>query len=429
MPSHVATWAYDDAISPNHCNGGAGASRTLVRHWLTYAETNCGPSATKATRDCHARRTTYCTVIQYFDAGKIWETNPIMKAPTREHWWLHQPGYGDKSHRLTESASGAGTAYWLNQSVTSAQSWVHHYIASHYNAWGGLMMDDTGACKQTQFYGSGYTSSSEIGSDAGVLAEHADLAQVLTHRNQKPFLQVDNGIQPNPNVCTALPLLDRHTGVIGLVAEGDPWSNGFSAYYSDLLDDVAAIDAMRQDFVVLLSYDQDGSDQARLVQEATDMLGYKPGHVVSWADLEQDNLHLAVWPEEGIYPTDPVQSMAQPRGPGCLGGTGAVCSSGGHNDLQVAGGSNANDPAAGVYRREFGECYDRSVAFGPCAAIVNDTSGSVVVQGSWLKHSYGHEITLKGGDVQSGGRIDLTGAGFAPGTTVVPADDAILLDR
>jgi hypothetical protein len=34
---------------------------------------------------------------------------------------------------------------------------------------------------------------------------------------------------------------------------------------------------------------------------------------------------------------------------------------------------------------------------------------------------------MNGGDVQSGGTVDLTGASFTPGSTTVPADDAILL--
>src|SRR4249919_136594 len=37
VPTHVATWAYDDG-----CVGGKGASAGLVRAWVTYAESNCG---------------------------------------------------------------------------------------------------------------------------------------------------------------------------------------------------------------------------------------------------------------------------------------------------------------------------------------------------------------------------------------------------
>jgi hypothetical protein len=426
-PMHTETWAYDDSPSAARCNGGFGASPALVRRWLTFAETNCGTRARKAVKDCHAHGVRYCEVIQYVDANKVWPRNPIRKAPSRESWWLHQPGHTDAAHRLSERSRALGTAYWLDQANSEVGYWIRHYVRSHYSAWDGLMMDDTSACRRTQLYGSGYRSSQEIRSDAGVLNEHRDLARLLTHPGRTPFIQVDNGIQPNPYICSALRLLNDRLGVRGLIAEGAPWGEGFSAYYSDLLDVVAAVDAEPNDFIVLLSYAHKGLGQARRVQEATVMLGYEAGHVVSWADLEQENHHLAVWPEEGIYPTQPLQSMGTPGGPGCLGGRGQACASGGHNDLRVAGGSNANDPGAGVYRREFGMCYDGGIPFGPCAAIVNDTSKPVVVQQSWLTLPYGHEITLQGGDVQSGGKIDLTGGVFTAGTTSIGADDAILI--
>jgi hypothetical protein len=110
--------------------------------------------------------------------------------------------------------------------------------------------------------------------------------------------------------------------------------------------------------------------------------------------------------------------MAQPRGRGCLAGTGVVCSRGGHNNVQVA---------PGVYRREFRSCYRRQARFGRCAAIVNTTSTPVVVKRSWLRQSYHHQITFAGGDVQSGGTIDLRGAPFGAGSTVVAPGDALLL--
>jgi hypothetical protein len=426
-PTHTETWAYDDSPAPARCNGGFGASPALVRRWLTFAETNCGTRARKAIKDCHAKGVRYCRVIQYLDANRVWSGNPIRQAPSRETWWLHQPGHSDAAHRLREKSRTLGTAYWLDQANKEVGYWVHHYVRSHYGAWDGLMMDDTSACKRTQLYGSGYRSSQEIRSDAGILNEHRDLAGLLTRPSRAPFMQIDNGVQPNPYICSGLRLLNDRLGVVGLLAEGAPWDEGFSAFYSDLLDVVAAVDGRPHDFIVLLSYAQKGSDQARRVQEATVMLGYEPGHVVSWADLEQENHHLAVWPEEGIYPTQPLQSMDTPGGPGCLRGGGQACASGGHNDLRVAGGSNADDPGAGVYRREFGVCYDRGVPFGPCAAIVNDTSKPVVVQQSWLTLSYNHKISFTGGDVQSGGKIDPAGGVFTAGQTKIGADDAILI--
>lgn len=432
-PTHTETWAFDDSAHVGRCNGGDGASSYLVREWLTYAETNCGPGNTKALRDCRTRGVSYCTVIQYFNANKLWTDNPILSAPTHEHWWLHEPGFTDAAHRLTDSSPAWGHARWLNQTNPAAQRWIADYVRSHYNAWDGLLMDNTGASLKAQLYRSDvpadqqYTSSQELTTNRAVVEEHEALARVLKHANGAAFDQVDNGVSPNPFLPNALTLLDHPASVVGLISEGSPWDYGFSPYYSNLLDLMAAVDARLGDFIVLLSYDGDGSQQARLVQEATVLLGYEPGHVVSWADLEQRNLDLSVWPEEGIYPTKPIQSMTPPRGPGCLAGTGAPCVNGGHNDLRIAPGFSPTDRGGGVYRREFRDCYDRGVWFGRCAAIVNDTSRSVTVRGSWLRQSYRHVITVRGGDVQSGGTLDLKGAIFTPGVTSIPADDALLL--
>ena len=208
----------------------------------------------------------------------------------------------------------------------------------------------------------------------------------------------------------------------GLLKEGSPEYDGrLDPYYSTLLDEIAYVADETSGFVVPLSYGQAGaSDQAqsRRVQEATMLLGYSPGHLVDWADLEQGSNDLAVWPEEGIYPTQPVQSMSTPDGSGCLAGTGAVCSTGGHNDLQVA---------PGVYRREFAACYDQRTAIGPCATVMNTTSDPVTVASSWLTGTYAHQVTFDGGDVQSGGSIDVNGANFTPNTTTIAAQDAVLL--
>jgi hypothetical protein len=367
------------------------------------------------------------------DASKVWTGNPVRSAPWRENWWLHEPGYGDAAHRLTDTSAAYGTAYWLNQANPAVQKWVARYVRSDYDLWDGLMMDLTAASVQGQFYrpdvprGRQYSSSAELPTDRAIVAAHEALAAVLRHSDGTPFIQVDNGVDPNPRLPNTLPLLNHPPGVVGLISEGRPWDRGFSPYFSGLLDVLAAADATRDDFVVLLSYGRGGSSQARRVQEATVLLGYAPGHVVSWADLEQDNLDLSVWPEEGIYPTGPVESMSVPDGAGCLAGRGALCALGGHNDLRVAAGSNVADPGAGVYRREFRACYDRGVWFGRCAVVVNDTSSAVVVRGSWLRQSYRHLIVMRDGDVQSGGSLDLTGGSFVPDATKLHADDAILL--
>lgn len=419
VAGHTPTWAYDDG-----CNGGAGAGPTLVRRWLSFAESNCGPSATKASSDCHVDGHVYCKVMQYLDTDWAFGEDhvPMVGAGSSSAWWLHTPSSQAFS---TISTSSLGGGYLMNQSSPSVRSFFRSYVRSYYNSDDGLLMDwQSPSLAQELYYSTcGCTSTLEIPSNALLQAAHQKMAAALTHRNGAPFMQVDNSLPVNPYLPQGLGMLNRAIGVDAWVAEGEPMDDGtLDAYYSTLLDQTAYVTNRTSGFVVLLSLGSPRAayqGQSRRVQEATVLLGYKPGRVVDWADLEAGSGNLAVWPEEGIYPTAPVQSMAAPAGRGCLAGTGSVCSRGGHNSLEVA---------PGVYRRVFRACYDRRVRFGACAAIMNTTGAPVVVRAAWLRHvSLRHQITFVGGDVQSGGRIDLKGAPFRAGLTTVGPDDAVLL--
>jgi hypothetical protein len=414
--SHIPTWAYDDCG-----NGGSGASSTLVRAWVSFAESNCGPGGdSKALRDCHSGQTTYCDVIQYLDTNWIYPTDsptwPSFSSAASESWYQHAAG--STTSRIQSSGYGGG--FLINQANSGAQNYFASYARNTYNAADGLMMDDQSSSLNSQLYYStcGCSQTAETTSAASLVSAHAAMSAAMTHSNGQPFTQIDNTLPANPSLPQGLNLLNHSTGVDGLIGEGEPESNGtLDPNYSTLLDQIAYVADDTSSFVVPLSYAQAGASyqtQTRRVQEATMLLGYSPGHLVDWADMETGSSDLAVWPEEGIYPTEPVQSMSAPGGSGCLAGSGQVCSTGGHTDLQVA---------PGVYRREFGACYNRSAAIGPCAAIVNTTSSPVTVRSAWLTRAYGHQITFTGGDVQSGGTINLNGAL----TTTVPAADAALL--
>jgi hypothetical protein len=354
--------------------------------------------------------------VQYLDANWIYPYGSIPISPaSREDWWLHEPGFGDRAHRLS-SSSGANL---LNEDSPAVIAWVARYVRRYFRRYPALMMDDTSGSLAAEVYYSGFRGSEELRTNRAVRESHTQLALALTHRDGTPYMQIDNGLDPNPYVATSLRLLSHPQSVVGLVAEGAPiWNGTLTNFFSTLLDEMAYVDHTANDFAVLLSYDPSGSPRARRVQTATILLGYSPGHTVSWADLETNSSNLAVWPEQGIVPTHPIQSMSPPGGSGCLGGHGVVCRRGGHHKLQVA---------PGIYRREFRDCYNQGVDFGPCAVVINTLGLPVTVRASWLRQSYRHQITLLGGDVQSGGRIDLSGAAFAPGSTVVPAGDALLL--
>ena len=406
-----------------------------MQKWLTYAETNCGPNATKANDDCHGPGGAhYCTTLAYFDANVVWDDNPLKTASgMAESWWLHAADAGAPAlaNRLVGTDPAFGSAYFFDQDSDAGDGWVVDYIRTSFASWDGLMMDDTGACPSCHFYAAdGHPSSSlEISTTAGILGEHEKLAGLLTHPDGTPYIQVDNGIQGNSYLPNSVPLLNKPGTVVGLVAESQPWNGGMTTYYPGLLDEIAAVDHLQSgDFIALLSYDASGSLQARRVQAATVLLGYAPTHVVSWADLEQNSSDLAVWPEAGIYPSNAIQSMGAPGGTGCFQGTGAFCSSGGHNDIMVAAGTDSLGPSdGGVFVREFRDCYDQGTAFGACAALVNDSKAAVIVNAAWLAQTYHHQTTMVGGDVQSGGTLDLQGATFTVGTTAIPAYDAFLL--
>jgi hypothetical protein len=286
------------------------------------------------------------------------------------------------------------------------------------------MMDDQSPGLSTQLYYSpcGCHTSNEVSSNAALRSAHEAMSVAMTHAGGQAFTQVDNTLPPNPYLPQGLDMLNKSSNVDGLVSEGAPEDNGtLDPYYSTLLDQIAYVASQTNSFVVPLSYGQAGApsqQQSRRVQEATILLGNSPGHLVDWANLEQGSSDVAVWPEEGIDPTNPVQSMSTPGGNGCLAGTGNVCSTGGHTDLQVA---------PGVYRREFGSCFNKGVAFGACAAIVNTTGSPVTIKSAWLSHSYNHQIAFDGGDVQSGGTINPAGSSFTPGSTTVGGHDATLL--
>jgi len=414
-PTHIATWSTDDG-----CNDGAGASAALVREWVTYAASRCGPNATKALNNCHANGLTYCTAVAYLDPEKVYSVGSVpIAASAQENWWLHEPGYTDSAHRIWFSAYGGGNV--LNEDNPAVDSWFHSYVAQSYNSYDALLVDETVGSMSQELYPSGFDSTEEIPTDVALQASHEQMAAALTHQNGTPFLQIDNSLTANDNLATALPMLNNPSSVVGVITEDAPEYDGtLTLYFSTLLDEMAYVDHTADDFVVLLSYDASGSLTARRVQAATVMLGYSPGHTVSWSDLDTSSTDLEIWPEEGILPTDPLQSMTEPGGADCLAGKGVVCPTGGHSGLEVA---------PGVYRREFGTCYDRGMAFGSCAAIVNTNSVPVRIQKSWLSRRYGHEVTMAGGDVQSGGTINLSGAPMIAGRTMIAADDAALLSR
>lgn len=419
VPGHIPTWAMDDG-----CSAGVGASAALVRRWVTFAESDCGVGAAKALRDCHAGPRVYCRVMQYLDADwQFADTSMRLATIATSSWWLHQPA-PHQGLSIYSSANGGG--YLIDQAQPATRAFFRSYVRSHFNSDDGLFMDDQapGLVEELFYASCGCSTTSEIRSNQQLQAAHSLMSAALTHRNGAPFLQVDNSLAPNPFLPEGFGMLNPATGVDGIAGDGIPENNGtLDPYYSTLLDQISYTATRTHAFLLLESHGPAGAPyelQSRRVQEATMLLGFSPGHLVDRANLEVGSSSLPVWPEQGIYPTHPLQSMRAPRGRGCLAGTGMMCALGGHHDLQVA---------PGVYRRVFARCYQAGASFGPCAAVVNTTPRPVLVSPRWLDRAFHHEITLVGGDVQSHGTIDVTGAPFSAGDSAVPADDALLLAR
>jgi hypothetical protein len=460
IPStHVATWAYDDWTARDPCNGGGdgnqGAPASLVDRWVTYADSNCGPESLtgKAIDDCTQHGKTYCTPVAYLEANwnynqnsnsQLGSCNVIAPTTEPESWWLHLPGTTKHdevaSNRLSTTVNGGGNL--LNQTTQAVQVWFQNFVRSCLPGYPALMMDDTGASRSSLMLKSvgSYGSSAEIQNDSRLVTEHQRMAAALTHAGGEPYLQIDNGLSANNHLAMPFALLNHPSSVRGLIAENAPLDNGVvtpdshgdpdADYFATLLDELAYVDNAAadhlngDDFIVLLSEDPSGSQAARLLQQATVMLGYHDSQVVDWANLETTSPDLAVWPEEGIVPTDPVQSMGPPGNAahqsGCLAGDGAVCTRGGHLDLQVTA-------MPGVYVREFRDCYQRGTRFGACAAIVNDTATRYPVQAGWLTGTYQWQMVLAGGDLQSGGTISVEGQPFTAGSTTIGPQSAMLL--
>jgi hypothetical protein len=418
VPTHIETWAFDDG-----CNGGSGASGALVRSALTFAESECGPNATKALNDCHAGGRHGCTVVQYMDTDWNFTVERVNTGEAgNPSWWLHSPGGGHS--RIFSPTFGGG--YLLNQSNPDVRRFFQDLVRRSYNNDDALLLDwQSSSLSQELYYSTcNCRMTHEITSNTTLRHWHEVMSAALTRRNGSHFIEIDNTLPNNPYLPQGFDMLKPAIGVYGWSVEGMPENYGvLDPYYSTLLDQIAYVATRTKGFIVPMARAQAGAaDQAqtRRVQEATMLLGYSPGHLVDWGNMETGSTDLAVWPEEGIYPTKPIESMRAPGGRGCLAGTGVVCSRGGHNSVQVA---------RGVYRREFRSCYLDGAPFGRCATIMNTLPRPVVVRRSWLRGAYANEITFVGGDMESRGKVNLSGAPFSAGSTTIPAQDAVLLSH
>jgi hypothetical protein len=412
---HIATWAMDEYWAQ-----GEYASTAEVREYVSFAEG--GYDNAKAATDCSGSGV--CHAVFYVSPNQIQgacstgsDTGFTNTAP--ESWYVHEAGYTDKEHRVQgyRTADCNGTAeqvpvYVANGDIAGTQAYFREYLQTYADNWDYVLWDATGWDVADQMYGPGggfcggsiCSTTEELPTNASVVSEHSALANGLVHKNGAPVKIFANG---NPNIAAEMSASSHFAGGMCencVVDEGTLRTS----MYATVLTYMALADATPgAEFV---EYNDGASPtgssaqiEQRLVTTAVAWLGYSEGHTIVAPNLEDNTTNLAVWPEDMLYPTDPLESMST-------------------SPSNIAVATN-------VWRREFASCYDNGTAIGPCAAIVNGNGGAVTVSSTWLRQTYGHVVTLSGGDVLSGGSVSLTATAFYANSTYVPAGGALLLTR
>lgn len=420
VPSHIATWAKD-----LYNSAGALGTSAQAKAYLTYAQGGDGNA--KALNDCRGGG---CQSVFYFDPHMLYDSSVCaggssvvraIKAHANETWYVHETGHTTAPYRIhgsyvMECAGKHETipVYAMNTLSSTLLAYYRSYFLTTAAGWNHFFMDDTSAKVLTQFYGAGggfclneaghlCTSTEEMRTDAAVVSEHTALANAI------PVSGFYNGINFTGSEANDLNILDSTTHFEGAICEDCVVNSGVfrPTMYAPVLNTMAAVNRTHGAFVELNHGESAIGSAAQIAQRAitTAMawLGYSEGHTIVYPDLEANTDRLAIYPENSIYPTTPIETMS----------TGAA-------NIEVA---------SGVYRREFRTCYNNRVAIGACAAIVNGTSRNVVVSSAWLHQAYGHVVELIGGDIPGGGRVSLTSVGFAANRTYIAPYQGLMIVR
>jgi len=414
---HIATWAYDSSSFQ-----GDHASAASVNQLVSYAQGNG-----KAVSDCHSGSHS-CQAVYYLNPNHEWDYSPSscvnhpdadVLAAASESWFIHNVGHSDSAHRVY-GRSGSGCLVWLmNPNSAGNQTWWRNHlrsVADNYDLF-FLDSDPMDLVDATFFPSSGggcnpwpslCQSTQEIPNNLAEVLARAHFVNAMSHRNGSPmrfFFQ-----QASFNTGLDMSAFAASNRLVGITCEGciATWAIPVRPnLYARVLNEMAAADASPGAYLLLShgSFPAGSGLQIlqRLVTTGIVWLAYKEGHTIVQPDLEANTNNLAVWPEDLIYPSSPLESMSASS-----------------YDLQVA---------PGVYRREFAHCFQRGAAIGVCATVVNSTGHVETIRSSWLHQPYGHVVTLGGGDVLSGGVANISGGRFNPNLTAVVPGGAVLLTR
>lgn len=298
------------------------------------------------------------------------------------------------------------------------QAWWRAYLRANANAWDMFFVDQEpmdlkdatsfhsgGGCAPQPTY---CTSTQELPDDAAVVAGHENFVNAMSYSDGSAMHFIYQQAFPQRTRTLDLTALVATSRFVGVTCEGcitNTASIVVPNNYALFLNEMAAVTADNDQFLIIADGDAAPGSATEILQRLATTgivwLAYSEGHTIVQPNLERYTDNLAIWPEDLIYPSQPLQTMVS-----------------GASDLQVA---------SGVWRREFKTCYQKGSFFGRCAAIVNSNSSSVTVQASWLTQSYKHAITLSGGDVLSGGTARVGTTSFLPGVTTVQSGGAVLL--
>jgi hypothetical protein len=427
VPLHIPTMAIDE-----YGTEGENASSASVNQYVSYAEGGLGND--KATVDCDSGSAKNCLSVFYMDPNFLYDSAQCPSAEATsvteasdESWFVHEAGYTDFAHRVqgsySQDCNGASVTvpvYLFNDANSSVISYFESYMQSVANSWDVFFMDDTSARVLTQTYGPGggfcrnnpptnyCTTTEEYPTDASVAAAHVTFASGMNHTNGDAMKFMFNGVGFSGSTVENLDILSGSSRYIAAVCENCILNaNVFRpTMYANVLSAMAQIDQIPGAAFVELNtgFEASGSPEEqhdRVTTTAVAWLGYSPGQTIVFPNLEDTTTNLAVWPEDAIVPTQPLQSMTSSAG-----------------QIEVS---------PGVYLREFAQCYDAGVAIGQCAAVLNSNTSAATIEASWLKQKYTHILEMSGGDIESGGTISLTKDFFVPGISEVQASWGQLL--
>lgn len=437
IPHHVETWA---GYRYGGVNEGIDSPASTMQQWVTFLE-----GGWPHNRDICNVRGHPCNSVDYLNASNeyfgacgwseaVQYGGLTQQRTLAESAWLHVSDPITYATRIFNNrnsrciARSADTGVFINKKSTrgpgNALSFFNAFMRKKYR--GGwpdyLMNDDIDVFNDlwpTGLAAYEYRSWIDLqNAQAAFLGGEVNSTGVP----QRLFF---NGCSDNPAAATAVNLIKMRPNIAGCITEANVSAasirNGRVQYS---LDNCARVTLSASGGIFVNGPDEDGGMLARRQATAFNMLCYVPGREVFWEEEEWGGKYVNVFPEESIYPTQPLQSMRIPHdcpderlsrtGEGHDAYGSSTCSMHGHNDLLIAG--------TGVERREFAQCYKWSALVGRCAVVWNLNGSPVTLEGNWLSRRYAHRMEMIGGTLDEGGKIRINAPASPSPVSIAPYD-------